>query len=153
MEILSILLWTPAIGALLLAFVPAQNTQLIRWIANSFGALAFLLSCFVIAVYDQGNAGLQFNESFVLNPKLGSAYALGVDGLSAPLIVLATLLTSVALLASFSLSNRIKGYHICILLLEFGMLGVFMSQDWLIFFIFWEVTLTPLFFLIDRWGR
>jgi NADH-quinone oxidoreductase subunit M len=152
MEILSVLLWTPAMGALLLAFIPSQSTQLIRWIANIFATIAFLLSCFVIAVYDQGNAGLQFNEFFVLNPKLGSAYALGVDGLSAPLIVLATLLTSVALLASFSLSNRIKGYHICILLLEFGMLGVFMSQDWLIFFIFWEATLTPLFFLIDRWG-
>ncbi|MDA1343443.1 MAG: NADH-quinone oxidoreductase subunit M, partial [Proteobacteria bacterium] len=109
-------------------------------------------SCFVIAAYDQGNAALQFSEYFTLNPKLGGAYALGLDGLSAPLIVLATLLTSVALLASFSQTKEIKGYHICILMLEFGMLGVFLSQDWRFFYIFWELTLIPLFILIDRWG-
>jgi NADH-quinone oxidoreductase subunit M len=152
MEILSFLLGTPAIGALILALIPAQKTQIIRWVANLFTTIALLISCFVIAVYDQQNPELQFKEFFILNPKLGSAYALGVDGVSAPMLVLATLLTSVALLASFSLSSRIKGYHICILLLEFGMLGVFLSQDWLVFFIFWELTLTPLFFLIDRWG-
>ena len=152
MEILSVQLWTPAIGALILAFIPSQNTQVIRWVANIFTTLAFLVSCYVISVYDQNTAGLQFKEFFVLNPKLGSAYALGVDGLSAPMIVLATLLTSVALLASFTLTKGIKGYHICILMLEFGMLGVFLSQDWSIFYIFWELSLTPLFFLIDRWG-
>jgi NADH-quinone oxidoreductase subunit M len=143
MGILSVLLWTPAVGALILIFIPGQHTRLIRWMANIVTALAFFISCFVIAAYDQSNAGLQFNEYFTLNPKLGSAYALGVDGLSAPLLVLATLLTSVALLASFSLTKGIKGYHICILMLEFGMLGVFLSQDWSIFYIF---------FLIDRWG-
>jgi NADH-quinone oxidoreductase subunit M len=66
--------------------------------------------------------------------------------------VLATLLTSIALLASFSITDAVKGYHICVLLLEFGMLGVFMAQDWALFYIFWEVTLIPLYFLIDRWG-
>ncbi|WP_411728207.1 complex I subunit 4 family protein [Methyloglobulus sp.] len=152
MGILSVLLWTPAVGALIVAFIPGQHAQAIRWVANLFTTLAFLMSCGVIAAYDQQNAGLQLNEFFPLNPKLGNAYALGVDGLSAPLLVLATLLTSVALLASVNLSSRIKGYNICILLLEFGMLGVFLSQDWLVFFIFWELTLTPLFFLIDRWG-
>ncbi len=152
MEILSFQLWTPAIGALTLAFIPSQKTQVIRWVAHIFTTLAFLISCFVISFYDRHNADLQFNELFVLNPKLGSAYALGVDGLSAPMLVLATLLTSVALLASFSVTKGIKGYHICILMLEFGMLGVFLSQDWSIFYIFWELSLTPLFFLIDRWG-
>jgi NADH-quinone oxidoreductase subunit M len=152
MGILSVLLWTPAVGALIITFIPGQHNRLIRWVANVFTTVAFLISCCLIAVYDQHNAGLQFNEFFILNPKLGSAYALGVDGLSAPLLVLATLLTSVALLASFSLTKGIKGYHICILMLEFGMLGVFLSQDWSIFYIFWELSLTPLFFLIDRWG-
>jgi len=95
---------------------------------------------------------LQFSEYFPLNPNLGSAYALGIDGLSMPMLVLATLLTSIALLASFTISSSIKGYYICILLLEFGMLGVFLAQDWALFYIFWEVTLIPLFFLIDRWG-
>ncbi len=152
MEILSLLLWTPAFGALALVFTPAQQTQLIRIIANSFAVLALLCSIWLLSLYDQHTSNLQFSEYFPLNPDLGSAYALGVDGLSMPMLVLATLLTSIALLASFTISERVKGYHICILLLEFGMLGVFLAQDWALFYIFWEVTLIPLFFLIDRWG-
>lgn len=152
MGILSILLWTPAVGALLLASIPYQKASIIRSIAQLVAAFAFLLSCWLLAVFDRDNSSLQFIEYFPLNPDLGSAYALGVDGLSMPMLILATLLTSIALLASFSISSSIKGYHICVLLLEFGMLGVFLAQDWVLFYIFWEVTLIPLFFLIGRWG-
>lgn len=152
MGILSILLWTPAAGVLLLALTSGRNIQLIRYLANLFTSIAFLLVCWLLSIYNAHDAGLQFNEYYPLNPKLGSAYALGVDGLSMPMLVLATLLTSIALLASFSVSHSVKGYHICILLLEFGMLGVFLAQDWALFYIFWEVTLIPLFFLIGRWG-
>ncbi|WAK02590.1 complex I subunit 4 family protein [Methylobacter sp. YRD-M1] len=152
MGILSILLWAPAIGAFLLALTPGQNTRIIRGLGNLFTTFVLLLSCWLAAHYDGHDAGLQFYEYFPLNPKLGSAYALGLDGLSMPMLVLATLLTSIALLASFSITSRVKGYYICMLLLEFGMLGVFLAQDWAVFYIFWEVTLIPLFFLIDRWG-
>lgn len=152
MGILSILLWTPALGVLLLACTSGQNHTLIRFTANTTTLLAFLLSCWLVAHYNAHHAEPQFSEYFPLNPALGSAYALGVDGLSMPMLVLATLLTAIALLASFSMTNSIKGYHICVLLLEFGMLGVFLAQDWALFYIFWEVTLIPLFFLIDRWG-
>jgi NADH-quinone oxidoreductase subunit M len=150
--ILSLLLWTPALGVLLLAFIPKQQTRIIRSISLLFAVLAFLGSCWVLNLYESANASLQFSEYFPLNPDLGSAYALGVDGLSMPMLILATLLTAIALLASFSITDGVKGYHICILLLEFGMLGVFSAQDWALFYIFWEVTLIPLFFLIDRWG-
>lgn len=152
MGILSILLWTPAVGVLLLAITPGQHTRIIRCIANLFTTVAFLQACNLIRLYDQHDAGMQFREYFPLNIKLGSAYALGIDGLSMPMLILATLLTSISLLASLSISTRVKGYHICILLLEFGVLGVFLAQDWALFYIFWEVTLIPLFFLIDRWG-
>jgi NADH-quinone oxidoreductase subunit M len=152
MGILSILLWTPAAGVLLLALTSGQNVRLIRYIANLFTTIAFLLVCWLLSIYNAHDAGLQFNEYYPLNPKLGSAYALGVDGLSMPMLVLATLLTSIALLVSVNLSTGVKGYHICMLLLEFGMLGVFLAQDWALFYIFWEVTLIPLFFLIGRWG-
>jgi NADH-quinone oxidoreductase subunit M len=152
MGILSVLLWTPAAGALLIAFLPSRYSYFIRWLANGIAGLALLLSVYIAVAYDRQNIEFQFNEYFPLNPRLGSAYALGVDGISVTMILLASLLTSVALLASVPVKNRIKGYHICILLLEFGMLGVFLARDWLIFFIFWELTLTPLFFLIDRWG-
>ncbi len=152
MGILSILLWTPAAGALLLALTPGRHIRLIRYIAHLFAAIAFLLVCWLLHIYNAHDAQLQFNEYFPLNPKLGSAYALGVDGLSMPMLVLATLLSSIALLASLTVSGSVKGYHICLLLLEFGMLGVFLAQDWALFYIFWEVTLIPLFFLIGRWG-
>jgi NADH-quinone oxidoreductase subunit M len=152
MGILSILLWTPAVGVLLLAFTPGRNIQLIRYIANLFAGVALFLVCWLLSIYNANDPALQFNEYFPLNPKLGSAYALGVDGLSMPMLALATLLTSISLLASLNVVNSVKGYHICLLLLEFGMLGVFLAQDWALFYIFWEVTLIPLFFLIDRWG-
>lgn len=152
MGILSLLLWTPAAGVLLLVFIPGRNSHIIRSIANLFTTLAFLLSCWLVNLYDQHNSALQFGEYFPLNPGLGSSYALGVDGLSMPMLVLATLLTSITLLASFTIPSAIKGYHISILLLEFGMLGVFLAQDWALFYIFWALTLIPLFFLISRWG-
>lgn len=152
MGILSLLLWTPALGVLLLAFIPKKHTRLIRLISVLFTVLAFLASCWLLNLYEPANASLQFSEYFPLNPDLGSAYALGVDGLSMPMLMLATLLTVIALLASFTITDGVKGYHICMLLLEFGMLGVFLAQDWALFYIFWEVTLIPLFFLIDRWG-
>jgi NADH-quinone oxidoreductase subunit M len=152
MGILSTLLWTPAVVALLLAIIPAQKTFLIRSLASLAASFTFFLTCRLLNVFDNSSAALQFSEYFPLNPDLGSAYALGLDGLSLPMLVLATLLTCIALLASFSISSSIKGYHICVLLLEFGMLGVFLAQDWALFYIFWEVTLIPLFFLIGRWG-
>jgi NADH-quinone oxidoreductase subunit M len=153
MGILSVLLWTPAAGILILSLMPGRNTHTIRVVANLFTTLTLLLSCWLIFIYDQSDAGMQFGEYFALNPKLGSYYALGVDGLSLPMVVLAALLTSISVLASLNtISTSVKSYHISILLLEFGMLGVFLAQDWALFYIFWEVTLIPLFFLIDRWG-
>lgn len=152
MMILSALLWTPPLGVLVLALIPREHSQLLRLVAQFFTALAFLICCKLLVDYDSFNVAPQFSEYFPLNPKFGSSYALGVDGLSLPMVTLATLLTCVALLASQSINERVKSYHICILLLEFGMLGVFLAQDWAIFYIFWEVTLIPLFFLINRWG-
>jgi NADH-quinone oxidoreductase subunit M len=152
MGILSLLLWTPAAGALFLAFTPSQKTNLIRTIANLFTTFALFLSCWLLHLYRQESPELQFSEYFPLNPNLGSAYALGVDGVSLPMLLLATHLTSIALIASFKLPKSVKGYHLCVLLLEFGMLGVFLAQDWALFYIAWELTLIPLFFLIGRWG-
>lgn len=152
MGILSLLLWMPALGVVFLAFTPGQNLALIRSLAHLFSTLTFLISLWLLFIYNQHSADIQFSENFPLNPDLGSEYALGVDGLSMPMVVLATLLTSVALLASFSITESIKGYHLCVLLLEFGILGVFLAQDWALFYTFWEVTLIPMFFLIGRWG-
>lgn len=152
MGILSVLLWTPAAGALLLALFPGSNPAVIRRIGVGFTFGAFFLSCYVLNRFDPLSGDLQFSEYFPLNPRLGNAYALGVDGLSLPMLLLGTLLTGVAMLASQQIQSRVKAYYINLLILEFGMLGVFMAQDWAFFYIFWEVTLIPLFFLIARWG-
>jgi len=152
MGILSTLLLTPVLGILILALIPSKNTDHIRFSANLIAMIVFLLSFWLVLDYDKSNGGIQFYEHFVFNPKLNTALALGVDGLSLPMVVLASLLTVIALLASFNITRNIKSYYVCILLLEMGMLGVFLSQDWSLFYIFWELTLAPLFLLIGRWG-
>ncbi len=152
MGILSILLSTPVFGILVLVLTPPDKINQIRSLANLFTSIALFLSCWLLVIYNQNDGAMQFNEQFILNPKLGTTFALGVDGLSLPMVFLATLLTSVAFLASFNISTHVKSYHISILLLEFGMLGVFLAQDWSLFYIFWELTLSPLFLLIARWG-
>ena len=152
MGILSSILLTPAIGALVLALLPGRNPDVARGIGKLVTSIVLLLTCYLLVSYDPHDAGMQFNEYFSINPKIGSSYALGVDGLSMPLVVLTSLLTLFALLASADITKNVKGYNIGILLSEFGMLGVFLAQDWSLFYIFWEITLIPLFFLIDRWG-
>lgn len=152
MGILSTLLWTPALGAFLLAVAPGGNAFFIRLIAQTFSLLTMVFACRLLGTFDPTQAQLQFREFFVVNPDVGSAYSLGVDGLSMPMVLMAALLTFCALLASHAITNGVKGYYFCMLLLEFGMLGVFLSQDWALFYVFWEVTLIPLFFLIGRWG-
>lgn len=152
MAILSALLWTPALGALLLVAVPGRKQTLIRLLSQGIAGLSLLLACGLLNRFEIDNSSIQFGEYYPLNPKLGSAYALGIDGLSMPMLMLATLLTFVALWSSNAIVDSIKGYFISVLLLEFGLLGVFMAQDWALFYIFWELTLIPLYFLIDRWG-
>lgn len=152
MQILSLILWTPAIGAMVTALIPADRLRTIRSVSFASTAIALLLVWSLAFRFDTESAAIQFAEFHPWNPELGSFYALGVDGFSLPMLLLSTLLSTVALLASGALQNRVRGYHVCLLVLEFGMLGVFMAQDWALFYVFWEVTLIPLFFLIDQWG-
>ncbi|MDD2723189.1 MAG: NADH-quinone oxidoreductase subunit M [Methylovulum sp.] len=152
MGMLSLLLWTPAIGSLLLIWIPGQNISQVRLVANLSTTATLLLSAWLLSQYAPHDPALQFTEFFAINPALGSAYSLGVDGLSMPLLMLCTLLSSAAMLASLNLGIHAKAFHLCLLVLEFGMLGVLLAQDWVLFYIFWEISLIPLFFLIGRWG-
>ena len=152
MRLLSLILLTPALGALLIAFLQPQMIRTIRAVATSVSALTLAFSVLLLPGFDASEARLQYQELLPWNPELGSSYALGVDGFSLPMVLLSALLSLAAVLASFSIDRRVKGYHVCLLILESGMLGVFMAQDWALFYVFWEVTLIPLFFLIDQWG-
>lgn len=152
MPMLTPLLLLPLAGALLILALPGRRPQFIRGTALIAGGATLAWTCLLAYRFDTADAGLQFSEHLAWNPRMGSSYALGVDGLSLPMLLLATLLCLVAILASSVIRERIKGYYFLILLLEAAMLGVFMAQDWSLFYVFWELTLIPLFFLIDRWG-
>ena len=152
MQLLTGLLITPLCGAMLIAILPAGQNRLYRNVALVTSVLAMMLSFYVLSMFDSQIAGLQFTEHMKWNPRLGMAYDIGVDGISLPMIVLATVLCFIAVLASSHIRDKPRGYYLLMLLLETAMLGVFMAQDWVLFYVFWELTLIPLFFLIDRWG-
>src|SRR5512145_3210102 len=149
MPLLSTLLLIPLIGMAVIALLPSRFSRVLALlvaVAALFQAWSLLLH------FDTGSAAIQLYESYGWNPRLGSRFSLGVDGFSLPMVLLATLLTLVALLASSVITERKRGYYALVLMLEAAMLGVFMSRDWSLFYVFWELTLIPLFFLIDRWG-
>jgi len=152
MGYLTLLLVLPALGALLIGLVPSNRPKFIRGLAEGATIAAVIVAWSLALSFNYDESGMQFAEQVKWNPRLGTYYALGVDGVSLPLVMLATLLALVAILASRGIGERVKGYYVLILVLQSAMLGVFMAQDWALFYVFWELTLIPLFFLIDRWG-
>lgn len=152
MYILSAILWLPLLGAVTVASLPVERTRLVPWTAGAVSGMVVLMTFSLLVRYDADSSGVQLAEALPWSPDLGSTYALGVDGLSLPMVMLSALLCFVAVLASGSVRERTWGYFAWLLMLETGLLGVFLSQDWALFYLFWEMTLIPLFFLIDRWG-
>jgi NADH-quinone oxidoreductase subunit M len=102
--------------------------------------------------YEAAISGYQFVEQAVWYEAIGSSYHVGVDGISVPMVLLTTLLTPLSLLISFSIEENVRSYMMLFLMLEMGMLGVFLSLDLLLFFVFWEIGLVPMYFLINLWG-
>src|ERR1051325_2963046 len=151
-HLLSLILFVPALAAVVILFLPSGENKLFRWFAFGASLIPLILSLMVWFRFDSGKAGFQFEESYVWYQAIGSSLHLGVDGLSLTMVLLTTLLTPLALLASFSINDKVKAYMMLFLFLETGMLGVFMALDLLIFFVFWEVGLVPMYFLINQWG-
>ncbi len=156
-HILSIILFTPLVGAILLLFVPKENKNAIRWMANIFAMAGFAVSLPLVpwfwAVKD--NPGFKFIEGAPNNwiPTIGAGYYLGIDGISFLLIMLTTLLGAVSILSSWeAIQDRVKEYYVWFLVLQTGMLGVFMALDFFLFFVFWEAMLVPMYLLIGIWG-
>ena len=151
--ILSTLILLPLLGGILLALVEEAREALIKRLALGISSLDFLLSVIVYARFNPAATGMQFVEKVPWISSIGSSYFLGVDGISLPLLLLTTFLTPVAILASFSdIGGRVKAFMICMLLLEGGMIGVFLALDLVLFYVFWEGTLIPMYFLIGLWG-
>ena len=151
-HLLSLILFLPSIAALVMLFLPRSEDNLARWFAFGASLVPFLLSLVAWFRFQAGQPGFQFEESYVWYEAIGSSLHLGIDGLSLTMVLLTTLLLPLAILASFSITDRVKAYMMLFLLLETGMLGVFMALDLLIFFVFWEIGLVPMYFLINQWG-
>ncbi len=151
-HLLSLILFFPAFTALVIFFLPKDENKLLRWTALLASLVPFALSIVLWINFKSDASGYQFEEQYTWYAAINSSLHLGVDGLSLTMVLLTTLLTPLALLASFSISDRVKPYMMLFLFLETGMLGVFMAMDLLIFFVFWEVGLVPMYFLINQWG-
>jgi len=151
--ILSFITWLPAIGAILiLALMKKDQSSLIKRFATAWFALDFLLSL-VLLKYDRVAGGMQFLEDHEWIPIIGARYQMGVDGVAVLLIVLTTLLGAIAALSSWEyIQKREKEYYVLLLLLQTAVIGVFASMDLFLFYLFFEVSLVPMYFLIGIWG-
>ena len=153
---LTVVTFFPLVGVLALLLIDRGRKDLIRWVALGAALLTFVFSLMMLAQFDAGDPDLQL---IVRAPwiQIGTTwsieYHLGLDGLSVLLVLLTTLLTPIAIFASWtSIQERVKEYMIFFLLLEVGMTGVFVALDLFLFYIFWEFTLVPMYFLIGIWG-
>jgi len=151
--ILSLQIMIPLLGILVVAAIPMKEKTLMKVSAIGFSVATFIASTVMLARFEIGASGMQFREKLNWIPEWGISYNIGVDGISLFLIVLTTLLTPLALLSSWdSVKENIKGFLITMLALEIGMIGVFLALDLFLFYVFWEVMLIPMYFLIGIWG-
>ncbi len=150
--ILTLITFIPILGSAIILFIPGEKEKAIKWTAFLVSLIPLILAIVVWVNYDPSQAGMQFEENYTWFAVIHSRYHLGVDGLSVPMVLLTALLTPAALLCSFSIKEHVKAYFALFLMLEMGMFGVFASLDFVIFYIFWEIGLVPMYFLINVWG-
>ena len=137
-HLLSVILFFPVFAAILILFLPKGEDKLVRWTALIASLVPFVLTVVLWLNFDASASSVfQFEESYIWYAAINSNFHLGVDGISLSMVLLTTLLTPLAILASFSIKEKVKAYMMLFLFLEMGMLGVFMSMDLLIFFVFW----------------
>jgi NADH-quinone oxidoreductase subunit M len=151
-NLLFLILFIPAIAAVIMLFLPNGENRLFRWFAFGASLIVFMLSLYLWFNFHTAEPGFQYQAVYPWYSAIGSSLHLGVDGLSLTMVLLTTLLTPLSILASFGINDRVKAYMMLFLFLETGMLGVFMSLDLLVFFVFWEIGLVPMYFLINQWG-
>ncbi|MBI5701042.1 NADH-quinone oxidoreductase subunit M [Candidatus Saganbacteria bacterium] len=149
---LSSIIFAPIIGILVLLFTPKDKVNFIKIFATIISLIPFAILGYLALNFNNALHGFQFQEVYQWIPSLGIKYHIGIDGLSLPLLLLTALLTTLSLIYSWIIKDRTKEYFILFLLLEVGMLGVFSSLDLFLFYMFWEISLVPMYFLIGIWG-
>jgi NADH-quinone oxidoreductase subunit M len=150
--ILTWIIFLPLLAIPIILALPEEKKQAIRLIATLASALPLLLGIYLLISFDSSNIGIQFQHHFIWIRSFNIEYFVGVDGLSILLIFLTALITFIAAIASWGIEKKIRGYFSLFLLLETGMLGTFCALDFFLFYVFWEVMLLPMYFLIGIWG-
>ena len=152
--LLTATVFLPAVASLLLAVGAVSGTRNIRWFAAAVAAADLVLSVIVFASFQRGGERFQLVDRFdwIDTGTVHASYLLGVDGISAPLVMLTGLLGLCAVFVSFHINNRVREYFIWLFLLQTAVLGVFTALDFLLFFLFWEIELVPMYLLISTWG-
>ncbi len=148
---LTLLIALPAAGALALFLLPGRD-QLLRMVALGTSLVTAVVAAALLVDFEVGDAGYQFLESKSWISSLGIRYTLGVDGISLFMVALTALLFPISLLASMKIERRVRAYHGLMLLLEAGLMGIFLSVDLFLFFVFWELVLVPMYFIVGTWG-
>ena len=152
MPVLSVIIFLPLVGAALIALLPKSRPGLPRKVALAVTLIDLAFTAAVVVAFDAANPAVQFIEKFTWVPQANIQYFLGVDGISLPMLVLSSLLSVLAVLASWKMENRPSFYFAMLLILEVGMNGVFCALDFVLFYVFWELVLVPMYFLIAVWG-
>jgi NADH-quinone oxidoreductase subunit M len=149
--LLSLLVFFPSIIALVIAFLPEH--KVVKFFALGASILHFFLSLLLFKEFDSTSAGLQFVEKHDWIPQMGITYFLGLDGISLWLVILTTSLMPVMILGSWkSIESKVKGFLICLFTLQTAMLGTFLAMDAILFYLFWELSLVPMYFIVGIWG-
>ena len=151
-HLLTLITFIPLVGATLVLALPSSQKQAIKVSALISTLIPLILSVLLYQSFNLTTSDMQFAEHFSWIPSFNIYYYLGIDGLSLPMVLLTCLLCTLCIVASWNIKEGLKGYMSLFLLLETGMLGVFLSLDFFLFFVFWEVMLLPMYFLIGIWG-
>jgi NADH-quinone oxidoreductase subunit M len=151
-NVLTYMTFIPVAGAVLVLALPGGNYKLIRWVSAAATVPPLLMAIWLFNNFDRSKAGFQFVEHYDWIPAYNISYIMGVDGLSISMVLLTALLSFLCIFASFGIEKAVKGYFALFLLLDAGMMGVFCALDFFLFFVFWEVMLLPMYFLIGVWG-
>src|SRR3990172_5814740 len=154
-DILTLLTFFPLLGILVILFLNNERKNAIRWVALITSTITFAISLFALSQFDASNPDQQLvvEVPWIQVAGWNISYHLGIDGLSILLVLLTTFLTPLAILSTWSaVEEKVKGFMLFFLLLEVGMTGVFLALDLVLFYVFWEFTLIPMYFLIGIWG-
>jgi NADH-quinone oxidoreductase subunit M len=151
-NVLSYMTFFPLAGMVVVLLLPGARHELIRWVSALFTVPPLLLAIWLYRNFERTNPGLQFVERFPWIPAYNIDYFVGIDGISISMVLLTALLCFLCIFASWGIEKGVKGYFALFLLLDTGMMGVFVALDFFLFYIFWELMLLPMYFLIGVWG-